>query len=84
MPGLAWHYRVLMRCHGDTRPPPEGASSLPGLAGGIAGDLDRLTIEKAQLMGASAGASSARATPTTLLNTRCFSFEFGLSINTAR
>ena len=58
IPALARHHRVLrfdMRGHASTQPPPEGAFSLPGLAADIAAVLDSLEIEKAHLVGASAG-----------------------------
>jgi 3-oxoadipate enol-lactonase len=58
VPTLARHYRVLrfdIRGHAGTPPPPGGQFSLPELAADIAGVMDGLEIDKAHLVGASAG-----------------------------
>jgi 3-oxoadipate enol-lactonase len=58
VPALARHYRVLrfdIRSHGRTPPPPGGQFSLPELAADIAAVMDSLEIDKAHLVGASAG-----------------------------
>jgi 3-oxoadipate enol-lactonase len=58
IPALAGHHRVLrfdMRGHAGTEPTADGTFTLPGLAADIAAVMDSLEIEKAHLVGASAG-----------------------------